>query len=239
MDRHAENVRPTPGEGVGLEDDDGAKCVDVSLSHPEADSNPFITAALAYAARGWRVHPLRPRDKLPKLKQWPERASTDPDTIRRWWAKEPTANIGIATGSGLLVLDVDGDQGRESLNGHHLPPTVTARTGGGGWHYFFQVDGETRNTTNLLPHVDTRGDGGYIVAAPSIHPDTGAAYTWADGLSPDDLPLAPALQWLVDALRPKAAPAPTTPPTTPTPARASTTTRYGQARWIVEAVVAA
>lgn len=233
-------VDPTPGQSVGSEDDDGAKCVDVSLSHPEADSNPFITAALAYAARGWRVHPLRPRDKLPTLQRWPERASTDPDTIRRWWAKEPTANIGIATGSGLLVLDVDGDEGRESLNGHHLPPTVCALTGGGGIHYLFEVDGETRNTTNLLPHVDTRGDGGYIVAAPSIHPDTGAAYTWADGLSPDDLPLAPAPQWLVDALRPKAAPAPTTPPTTPTPAReASRTSAYGQAALDREAVAVA
>lgn len=239
MDRHAENVRPAPGEGASLESDGGAENAEVTVSHPEGDSNPFLSAALSYAARGWAVHPLRARDKLPMLKQWPERASTDPAKIAAWWRRTPTANIGIATGSGLLVLDVDGDEGRESLNGHHLPPTVTARTGGGGWHYFYQVDGETRNTTNLLPHVDTRGDGGYVVAAPSVHP-SGAAYTWADGMSPDDLPLAPAPQWLVDALRPKAAPPAPDSPTTTTPAReASTTTRYGQAALDREAVAVA
>ncbi len=237
MDRHAENVRPTPGEGVGLEGDGNAENVDATLPHPEGDSNPFLAAALSYAARGWRVHPLRPRDKLPTLRRWPERASTDPDTIRRWWAKEPTANIGIATGSGLLVLDVDGDEGRESLNGRHLPPTPTAMTGK-GVHYYYQGSGSCK--VAFLPGLDIRGDGGYVVAAPSIHPDTGAAYSWADGMSPDDLPLAPAPQWLVGALRPKAAPAPTTPPTTSTPAReASTTTRYGQAALDREAVAVA
>ena len=155
--------------------------------------NELFTAALAYAARGWRVFPLADRDKVPRPgSRGFKDASTDPATIRAWWAEHPNANVGIATGGGLLVVDVDGPDGRAALAGKHLPPTPTAMTGKGS-HYYFAATGPCK--VGLLPGLDIRGDGGYVVAAPSIHP-SGAVYSWADGLSPDDLPLTPAPDWL-------------------------------------------
>ena len=163
------------------------------------EPNELLTAALAYAARGWPVFPLADRDKVPRPgSRGFKDATCDREQIARWWAEHPHANIGIATGGGLLVVDVDGDEGRAPIQGKHLPPTVCAMTAR-GCHYFFAGDG--RCMTGLLPGIDIRGAGGYVVAAPSVHP-TGAAYCWAPGLSPDDLPLAPAPDWLTEAATP-------------------------------------
>src|SRR5207245_1320032 len=113
--------------------------------------------------------------------------STVDATIRGWWDRWPWANIGVAAGarSGLVVIDVEpAHGGNESLDHLQslmgsLPVTLTASTGGGGWHLFFTHPGrgiELRNTagrlpgiTDPLPGVDLRGDGGYVVAAPSRH----------------------------------------------------------------------
>jgi hypothetical protein len=67
----------------------------------------LIKAALRYAARGWRVIPLRRVSKRPLISGWQIKATTDPKTIRHWWEEWPHANIGIVTGSGLLVLGFD------------------------------------------------------------------------------------------------------------------------------------
>ena len=158
-----------------------------------------LASARMMTSRGWRVFPLADRDKVPRPgSRGFKDATCDREQIARWWAEHPHANIGIATGGGLLVVDVDGDEGRASIQGKHLPPTVCAMTAR-GCHYFFAGDG--RCMTGLLPGIDIRGAGGYVVAAPSVHP-TGAAYCWAPGLSPDDLPLAPAPDWLTEAATP-------------------------------------
>ena len=102
-------------------------------------------AAAWYAQQlGWRVLPIRPRAKTPLLDHWPERASTDLETIRSWWRQWPDAGAGILTGapSGLAVLDVDGDVGEDSAhalikaNGA-ISDTVEALTGG-GHHILFE-----------------------------------------------------------------------------------------------------
>jgi len=111
-------------------------------------------------------------------------ASTDESKIRAWWAKWPNANIGIATGqaSGIMVLDVDGPAGKESLRElqlkcGRLPRTLAAKTGKGG-HLFFKVGtSKYKNKTGVMPGLDIRGDGGYIVAAPSRHIN-GKLYSW-------------------------------------------------------------
>ena len=124
-----------------------------------------------------------------------------PEQILAWWDQHPQANLGIVTGkiSSIFVLDVDGTQGQESLKGKHLPPTVTSRTGGGGIHYLYRYPGfEVKTCTNLLPKVDIRGDGGYITAPPSIHPN-GTAYEWA--ISPDDGEISQAPFWLLELLK--------------------------------------
>src|SRR5215211_444197 len=101
----------------------------------------MLKKALTHAKLGYRVHPVR--GKRPLLKSWPERATTDRDQIKTWWSKWPTANVGIATGGGLAVLDVDprngGDESLDAFEREHgeLPETRTVRTGGGGWHYYF------------------------------------------------------------------------------------------------------
>ncbi len=117
-----------------------------------------LVAALAYAAMGWPVFSLHAvRDgrcicfksrcdnagKHPSVK-WTEQATTDPSTIQRWWGSSPVRGIGVVTGpeADLTVLDVDGDDGEESLfdlqcKYEPLPDTIETITGSGGRHLFF------------------------------------------------------------------------------------------------------
>jgi hypothetical protein len=101
------------------------------LSGPKVDNDRLIRAALSYASRGWRVHPLRPGTKVPVLADWTNRATTDPEAIVTWWTGEYHGhNLGIATGraSNLFVLDVDtagGKVGAESLEA--LEAAATSR----------------------------------------------------------------------------------------------------------------
>ncbi len=113
-------------------------------------------------------------------------ASNGSATVMKWWRDSPRANVGILTGqeSGLVVLDVDprhdGDKSLAMLQEEFgaLPKTLTVRTGGNGWHYYFKHPGEkVPNKTNIRPGLDIRGDGGYIVAPPSTHA-TLQPYTW-------------------------------------------------------------
>lgn len=148
----------------------------------------MLDAALAYADRGWGVFPLA--GKVPCISKANggngcHDATTDEATIRAWWKKFPRANIGLATGpaSGLLVVDIDGVDGEETLKALNLklPETLVSLTGGGGRHLVFTYPaGETISISQgrLGDKIDTRGMGGYIVAPPSLHPDTGAFYEW-------------------------------------------------------------
>jgi hypothetical protein len=133
-------------------------------------------AALDYAHRRLRVHPLRPSTKLPLLAAWPARATADPATIAAWFQDAPTAGVGIATGadSGIVVLDVDprhgGDDTMADLERRHgvLPDTWHCQTANGGSHlYFLHPGGAVGNRAGIRPGVDVRGDGGYVVAPPT------------------------------------------------------------------------
>jgi hypothetical protein len=160
------------------------------------------------------------------LVRWADKASADAEQIRSWWTWKPEANIGVPTGqrSGLVVVDVDrqhdGFETRRGLevNGYAFPPTVAAHTRSGGWHFLYAAPADRRvaNTTAALagigatPGIDVRGDGGYIIVAPSIRPtgvdpDSGATqfgvYSWVA----EDRLVAPAPAWVVV---PKAVPEP-------------------------------
>ena len=132
--------------------------------------------------------------KHPIVRHGVHDATTDPVLIREWWRRSPGANVGIATGasSGLVVLDVDLPRGgRESLrtvvaHGRGLPRTLRARTGGGGLHLFYvaprgvhvpNAAGRLPGLADPLPGIDLRGDGGYVVAPPSLHA-SGKRYGW-------------------------------------------------------------
>ena len=178
-----------------------------------ADEPNALAAALDYAARGWRVIPIKAGGKHPPVPEWQRAATTDPAVITNWWTQlYRGCGVGIATGpaSGVWVLDIDisgdkaGDQTLKELEARYgqLPATVTARTGSGGAHLFFACDDDTvRNNQSgkLGPGLDVRGDGGQVVAAPTIHPN-GTRYTWHDGHAPGDLPVAPAPTWLLELL---------------------------------------
>lgn len=178
----------------------------MSLSIPKQErENTLLDAALWHAEQGYSVIPIQPRGKKPLIewKQYQQQRATATE-IERWWTRWPTASIGIVTGaiSGIIVLDIDGKQGEQTLKEHklHCPPTAISKTGGGGWHHIYKHPGfECRNFTDgagttILPNVDFRGDGGYIVAPPSTHA-SGNQYEWA--LDPREQPLADPPQWLL------------------------------------------
>ena len=156
-------------------------------------------AARAYAERGWPVFPLKPGQKVPAVKHGVKEATTDLATVDGWWGRMPDANIGMACGeaSGLWVLDVDGQEGEQSLLsfGHGFPSTLTQYTPSGGLHFVFRHIAGLGNTAGSIgSKLDSRGDGGYIVVAPSQV--GGREYRWAGKAEPEAIP-----GWLVTKLR--------------------------------------
>lgn len=170
------------------------------LIRPRGDAAPNnslapsrLEAALQLARdRGWPVFPCK--GKEPLTAHGFKDASADADQIERWWTDNPSANIGVATGavSGIAVLDIDTKAGkdgeaslRQLLNGHEaLPPTLEQRTPSGGRHVIFAA---TRakiacSTGQLGEGLDVRGDGGYIIVAPSD------GYSWVNNLPPQPWP---------------------------------------------------
>ena len=126
--------------------------------------------------------------KHPRIKDWPTEATYDLVTIRKWWDKWPDANIGILTGesTGLAVVDFDGDAGRESyvklcVTWQGWRDTLQVATGNGIHCYFhWPKEGGFRTSTAVMPGVDTRGDGGYVIGPGSMH-ESGKLYAWASG----------------------------------------------------------
>lgn len=177
------------------------------MSDAGGDAPDCAQAALGYLALGWSVLPVKPRDKRPLLAWEPlQHERPAPAEVLGWFARWPAANIGIVTGavSGLVVLDVDPHHGgaesleRLALGRGTLPATVEAVTGGGGRHLYFRHPGAVvGNRVGLRPGLDLKGDGGYVVAPPSLHP-SGRRYAWRSGCSPADLAPAPMPFWLLD-----------------------------------------
>jgi hypothetical protein len=131
-----------------------------------------------------------------------KQASADERIVSHWWRCIDYANIGVATGS-IVVLDVDprhdGDRTLEVLEAEHgpLPPTWRVCTGGGGEHVYFRATTSIPcSAGNIGPGLDVRGDGGYVVAPPSLHL-SGRQHAWNVDFHPDDVPLAPMPDWLV------------------------------------------
>lgn len=187
------------------------------------DSTPqtaLLESALFYAARGWPVFPchtptptgcscLDPActsiGKHPRTQHGLRDATTDTALIQRWWKRWPQANVAIATGatSGVVVLDEDsykgGDGSRHDLEQTYrpLPDTVQQLTGGGGVQFFFVHPGTPvkNSVRHLGPGLDMRGDGGYVIAPPSLHA-SGKRYVWEVSHDPEDTAVAPFPDWL-------------------------------------------
>ena len=154
---------------------------------------------------GLRVFPCN--GKTPATAHGCKDATADPAQIAEWWGGGSTYNVAIATGTGLVVLDVDidhdagkyGDETLAALEQQYgtLPETWTCLTGGGGVHYYFACDDPALTVAaGFAPGLDYRGAGGYVVAPPSIHHITGRAYEWEASSTPTSVPLAPLPDWL-------------------------------------------
>ena len=171
----------------------------------EGVPGPFAIAASGYLGLGLRILPLRARTKDQPLIKWGREATTEPKVIQGWARKWPDANIGLALGGGFVVVDVDDPAVLAELEAAHapLPRTVTCDTPRGGAHYYFQVPdgGSLTNARGALPaKIDIRGEGGYVLAPPSVHPN-GGVYGWRSGCAPSDLEPAVLPSWVLRLIR--------------------------------------
>ena len=141
----------------------------------------ILEAARAYSNLGW---PMIPTDgKRPFLSGWQNKATIEEHIFSTWF--RGTNNIALLMGpqAGVVALDVDprngGDKSIDQLEAKlgKLPKTVTARTGGGGYHYLFQYFAGGKNC-KPASGIDFQYNNKLIIACPSIHPETGAIYEW-------------------------------------------------------------
>lgn len=155
----------------------------MTASYKEEVEKSFRDYALEQAAQGFRVFPLMQGGKNPALAtDWRKLASIDSDRVYAMWTDPVTGwalpfNIGIATGSGLVVLDIDVKNGRNGklalsaleLDNERLPPTRTVRTPSGGEHRYFRTDRPIGNSASAIADgIDVRGEGGFVVGAGSV-----------------------------------------------------------------------
>ena len=170
-----------------------------------------LKVAQAAHAAGIAVMPLLPRDKKPAQKGWQKAAKASLEEAEAWARK---TNIGFRTGlasGGLIVVDLD--PGADITDLGELPKTVTVLTGRTddangtrGRHLYYRTPASLSNSSAKLgAHIDTRGEGGYVVAPGSIHPDTGMMYEFAPGLGLGEVEIAELPQHLVDRLISKSA----------------------------------
>jgi hypothetical protein len=181
-----------------------------AATHPRLPEVRPVEIALRYADHGWPVLPLHAPTgrgcscsapqcgspgRHPRTSRGVHDASTDTGRIRDWWSRWPQANVGVATGvaSGLVVLDIDlpaGPQSLAELEARHeaLPATCEQRTGSGGRQLLFAHPGTpVGNRAGVMPGIDVRGDGGYIVVPPSTHA-SGGRYQWTGHMPPASAP---------------------------------------------------
>lgn len=147
----------------------------------------LLAAALWYAGQGMPVFPCIPGGKRPATRHGLHDATTDLDQVRRWWTQTPAANIGLPTGHRFDVIDIDGPEGYRSLADlkrvRRFPERWWGRvlTPRGGMHVYIHATG-AGNRAAMVPGIDYRGQGGYVLAPPSRRAD-GARWEWCNPLS--------------------------------------------------------
>jgi putative DNA primase/helicase len=158
-----------------------------------------LTAAIRYAKRGWKVFPLDGKRPYEGTNGFHD-ASTDLKQIRRWWKEYPSANVGLACDHqrGPIVIDLDKPNANEVsakdfIAELDLPETRSAQSRKGRLHLYFDAPIDPIEITRRIrpfKHdsgkkyaLDILGTGGYVVAPPSIHPDTGQPYRWTSKIA--------------------------------------------------------
>lgn len=180
---------------------------------------------MKYMEMGGIPIPIAPGEKRPRSMDWQHGVFKSAEQIEDHWRTHPDDGVGLVAGeqAGLFVLDIDvktgGLESLDALVDEHgpLPDTVTARTGGGGFHYLFTYPQghKIKNRAGVKPGIDIRAgyldEGGklvgtgQIVVFPSIHP-SGTQYSWLPGHAPWDMDTAEAPAWLVELIETPSAP---------------------------------
>ena len=171
----------------------------------------ILEAALDYFDMGFSVIPCK-KDKRPLIPWLPyQKKRATPDEIKQWWKDYPSANIGIVTGeiSNLLALDCDSEESYQTIQ-EYIPDNLVvpvAKTPRDGRHLLFRFPKGSNLTiaAGVIKNLDFRGNGGYVVAAPSKN-GNGRAYEWIVKPTPELLQEIPSklLEFLSNALEGKA-----------------------------------
>ena len=149
------------------------------MDNLQSNKNPKLQEAIRLLEdNGWSVIPVG-IDKKPLI-EWKkyQKEKATREQITEWFTKYPDANIGVVTGkiSNLIVIDIDPRHGGSNEDFKDIQ-TVVAKTGGGGWHYYFRYEGNIQNAAGIKPGIDVRGEGGYVIVPPSSH-ESGNNYEW-------------------------------------------------------------
>lgn len=128
-------------------------------------------------------------------------ATTDRDQIDRWWSHWPQANIGLATGGGVVVIDIDSPQAFDAFaatvrsSGGFVSPPPISRTGRGGYHIWLRTATPIPSSSGRIAQsIDVRGEGGYVIVPPSTNGY--GAYRWVPNRGLDQIALPPIPEWL-------------------------------------------
>lgn len=180
------------------------------------EQNEQLKGALEAAERGWHVFPVPAGQKKSHKsavfsggRLWG--ATKDAEEIAADWARWPVANVGLPTGriNGFFVVDLDTADGHGidgigsfafMADALGLPDTVTAETPSGGRHLYFRCPDDVRiynSQSAVLPGVDVRGEGGMVLAPPSVKPGISTSYRWIN--APREYPIAECPEWLLKA----------------------------------------
>jgi bifunctional DNA primase/polymerase-like protein/primase-like protein/AAA domain-containing protein len=216
---------PEDGESTGASSHHDQTVEEEQVKRSAGNRNGQVRYAIAYARRNIKVFPCHDIEadrecscgklqcpsagKHPRLKDWQGLATTDEGQIGKWWKEWPNANIGVKCGmdSDLTVLDVDGDEGRDTLRAlelehGELPETPIAITGSGGAHYYFRFEADVLGKARFAPGLDFRTEGNLVVGVGS---KTKRRYEWEAVATLGDLQPARMPRWLA-ALSPKGKP---------------------------------
>jgi hypothetical protein len=180
-----------------------------------------LNAALNLASQGIAVFPLKYRCKEPEARSRGfYDAGANKAVIKRWFGGNYRRNLGARTGkaSGVWVLDVDNPDALKLLADQHGPLPVTRQSQSSrGQHYWFRAPliPVQSSASRVAPGIDVKGEGGYVVVAPSVHPD-GPRYRWLNGE-----PIAEAPSWLLVLARKPAPPQSSPPSPTSSPRKPS------------------
>lgn len=130
-----------------------------------------------YIDLGWVVLPVVKGEKRPAVnwKEYQERKPT-PEEYKKWFNGQGVG-VGLISGKASGVTVIDFDSYKKDAPKVELNTPLKVKTGGGGLHGYFKYQEGVKNTVGGDVPIDVRGEGGFVVLPPTIHPN-GKPYEW-------------------------------------------------------------